>query len=144
MLQIDHFKKFRKLIPGRCQSCGTQIFSKHGGRPRKFCNRGCQQRDFRHARHLDLKRDERCQNSRVVSKVLKPDFADQPPAFEVLGNGHRWARNRVEIDRRLVREIIATEIPERTNPTPVEIPANDRWRIPNDLLIPQFLRRVQS
>jgi hypothetical protein len=131
--------QFRRLVPGRCQHCSVQFFYKATGRPRKFCTPACQQRDFRCFGGEGSGRNESTQKSAALSKAFRPDFADRPPA-EVLGNGRRWPPTG-SIDRELLREIIATEIPEQRNQPPVEIPDSDYWRIPDDLSIPQFLKR---
>jgi hypothetical protein len=154
-VQLNHSEKFRKLkyrrlVPGVCQSCGGQFFYRRTGRPKIFCNQRCRQTvrqdgqaDFRRFGHHPGRIDESVPKSKVISKAFRHDFADRSPAFEVLGNGYRWPGHSA-VDREILREILTTEIPERRNPTTIKIPDDDYWRIPEDLPIPKFLRRVQS
>lgn len=84
-----------------------------------------------------LRGDETPPKKPVKSTVSKADFGHRALPLNVLG-GHRWPAR--SIDRDLVAEIIATELPERRNP--ISDSGNPYLdQIPDDLSIPAFLRR---
>jgi hypothetical protein len=145
-VRIEHSKKFRKLVPARCRFCDRRFFYQPAGRSRLFCDDKCRQADFRHARYLDPKRNERCQKTEVNSKISKVDFGDRPPV-EILGCGHHW-NVAASIDRETWKAIVEIEI-DRVNIGEPDTPVvASQWKpcvpsspITDDLSIPVFLRR---
>jgi hypothetical protein len=131
-VHINHFTKFRKLVPGRCRYCDRQFFYRRDNRPKFYCNGKCRQADFRHTRYLGSKRNESIKKTEAKAKTFGPDFADRP--LNVVG-GYKWYGGAVE--RRLWAEITAAK-PD-SNP----VIANEFIdQIPADLSIPLFLQRA--
>jgi hypothetical protein len=68
----------RRLVAGRCQSCGNQFFYRRTGRPKNFCDQKCRQSDFRRSGRGSLQIDESAPKSKVNSETFRPDSGDRP------------------------------------------------------------------
>jgi hypothetical protein len=104
-------KKFRKLVPSRCHSCGRQFFiANRAGRRRLFCDDACRQATFRNGGYYRTARNEIAPKSATNSKPYKAIFGDRPLPLNILG-GYRWP-DSVPVDRKVLAKIIRAEIGE--------------------------------
>jgi hypothetical protein len=104
-------KKFRKLVPSRCHSCGRQFFvNNRAGRRRLFCDDACRLAAFRNGGYYPTARNEIAPKSATNSIQCKAVFADRPLPLNILG-GYRWP-DSVAVDRKVLANIIRAEIGE--------------------------------